>query len=80
MFDLYLCWKKHFMKKINKELYQVYLKQQLAHGSDEWAFYWNKINKLTGKSMDFTCPEYEKAKKTAEKIKNSLLYKALEEE
>ena len=69
------------MKKINKELYALYLRQQLANDSSKWMDAWIEINRFTGKkSMDFTCPEYKEAVKQSKKIKNSPLYKALEED
>lgn len=70
------------MKRINKKLYAIYLRMQSCDdtGSNDWISAWNELYKLTGNSMDFTCPEYKKAVKEAEKIRKSPLYKALEEE
>ena len=68
------------MMNVNKELFSIYLKLQLSNNSDYWNSVWHELNKLTGKSMDFTCPEYKEAVKQAKKIKNSILYKALEED
>lgn len=68
------------MKRINKEVFSIYLKLQLSNNSNYWGSAWRELNQLTGKSMDFDCPEYKEAVKQAKKIKNSLLYKALEED
>lgn len=70
------------MNKINKELYTIYLRIQLYDitNSNEWNSIWYKLYQLTGRPMDFYCPEYKKALKEVERIKNSPLYKALEEE
>ena len=64
------------MKKINKELLSIYLKTHLGYNFHS---IWDELYQLTGKPMNFECPEYKEAAKQAEKIKKSPLYKALEE-
>lgn len=64
---------------MNKELIKLYVEWLIAKDFPSGLGPWEKINSITKDGIILDSKEYEKAESLLQKIKNSVLFKALNE-